>query len=40
MTAPVTYSSDEFLFEEFDISKEDRRWAFEDLHSLWLVDLS
>lgn len=25
LTAPGTYSSDEFLFEEFNISKEDRR---------------
>lgn len=39
LTAPGTYSSDEFLFEEFNISKEDRRWASENLHSLWLIDL-
>lgn len=39
MTAPDTYSSDEFLPEELNISKEDRRWAPENLHSLWLIDL-
>lgn len=38
-TAPDTYSSDEFLSEEFNISKEDRRRASENLHSLWLIDL-
>lgn len=39
MKAPDTYSSDEFLSEEFNISKEDRRWAPENLHSFWLIDL-
>lgn len=38
-TAPDTYSSDELLSEEFSISKEDWRGAFENLHSLWLIDL-
>lgn len=38
-TAPDTYSSDEFLSEEFNISEEDRRRASENLHSLWLIDL-
>lgn len=39
MAAPDTYSSDEFLSEEFNIRKEDRRGASENLHSLWLIDL-
>lgn len=39
LTPPDTYSSDEFLFEEFNVSKEDRRRASENLHSLWLIDL-
>ena len=38
-TGPDTYGSDEFLSEEFNISKKDRRWAPENLHSLWLIDL-
>lgn len=38
-TAPDTYSSDEFLSEEFNISEEDWRGASENLHSFWLIDL-
>lgn len=38
-TALDTYSSDEFLSEEFNISEEDWRGASENLHSLWLINL-
>lgn len=38
-TASDTYSSDEFLSEEFNVGEEDRRCTSENLHSLWLIDL-